>query len=182
MKNTYHKLLTYVDSFAMRQFHQQQIPIAVGVFEEHINTLFVSGEYPLKDGYAPFCKHMFVPNFAGCKQAFLEITRENEHLIRTEYQQRKESELPVLVRYFPRELVEHEIHEAKYLDIILYSRDQIIKESEAMNEASDYEKRPEIANCEWGIISIKPQDVMHELPMTPITVMRNALGKEEGGR
>ena len=33
----------------------------------------------------------------------------------------------------------------------------------------------------WGIISIKPQDVEHELPMQPITMLRNALGKEEGG-
>ena len=33
----------------------------------------------------------------------------------------------------------------------------------------------------WGIVSIKAQDVDRELPMTPITAMRNALGKEEGG-
>ncbi len=33
----------------------------------------------------------------------------------------------------------------------------------------------------WGIVSIKPQDCDFELPMNPITMMRNALGKEEGG-
>lgn len=33
----------------------------------------------------------------------------------------------------------------------------------------------------WGIISVKAQDVDHEVPMQPITMMRNALGKEEGG-
>ena len=33
----------------------------------------------------------------------------------------------------------------------------------------------------WGIISLKPQTVNYELPMAPITAMRNALGKEEGG-
>ena len=33
----------------------------------------------------------------------------------------------------------------------------------------------------WGIVSIKAQDIDHEHPMTPITAMRNALGKEEGG-
>jgi len=33
----------------------------------------------------------------------------------------------------------------------------------------------------WGIVSIKAQDVDYELPMTPITAMRNALGKAEGG-
>jgi len=33
----------------------------------------------------------------------------------------------------------------------------------------------------WGIVSIKAQPVDHELPMTPITAMRNALGKDQGG-
>jgi hypothetical protein len=40
-------------------------------------------------------------------------------------------------------------------------------------------KNPETAP--WGIVSIKAQDVDYELPMTPITAMRNALGKGEGG-
>jgi hypothetical protein len=34
---------------------------------------------------------------------------------------------------------------------------------------------------DFGIVSIKPQDEPHETPMDPITMMRNALGKEEGG-
>lgn len=33
----------------------------------------------------------------------------------------------------------------------------------------------------WGIISIKSQHTDHELPMSPITMMRNCLGKEHGG-
>ena len=33
----------------------------------------------------------------------------------------------------------------------------------------------------WGIVSIKAQDAAFELPMSPITIMRNALGKEHGG-
>ena len=31
----------------------------------------------------------------------LEITNENQHLLRSEYQARTEKELPVLVRWFP---------------------------------------------------------------------------------
>jgi len=31
------------------------------------------------------------------------------------------------------------------------------------------------------IISIKPLNVNHELPFIPITIMRNSLGKNEGG-
>ena len=38
-----------------------------------------------------------------------------------------------------------------------------------------------LPSAEWGIISIKAQDESHEVPMQPITMMRNALGKEEGG-
>lgn len=34
---------------------------------------------------------------------------------------------------------------------------------------------------DYGIISVKFQDTDYELPMDPITMMRNALGKEEGG-
>ena len=33
----------------------------------------------------------------------------------------------------------------------------------------------------YGIIWIKAQDVPYELPMSPITAMRNSLGKEHGG-
>ena len=34
---------------------------------------------------------------------------------------------------------------------------------------------------DFGIVSIKPQDVDYECPMQPITAMRNALGKDQGG-
>ena len=34
---------------------------------------------------------------------------------------------------------------------------------------------------DYGIVSVKPQDFDHETPMQPITMMRNALGKEHGG-
>lgn len=33
----------------------------------------------------------------------------------------------------------------------------------------------------WGIISIKAQEEDFETPMAPITMLRNALGREEGG-
>jgi hypothetical protein len=31
---------------------------------------------------------------------------------------------------------------------------------------------------DYGIVSVKPQDEFFETPMDPITIMRNALGKE----
>jgi len=66
----------------------------------------------------------------------------------------------------------------KYLDLILYSREQINKENAAMSK-DDAKSKEETAP--WGIVSIKAQDVDYEIPMTPITSMRNALGKDEGG-
>ena len=37
---------------------------------------------PLVDGYAPFCKHIFIENFTGAKVSTLPITEENIHHIR----------------------------------------------------------------------------------------------------
>ena len=70
---------------------------------------------------------------------------------------------------------------AKYLDLILYSREQIIKENIAMGKAVVAGADQEEETAPWGIVSIKAQDVNYELPMTPITILRNALGKEQGG-
>jgi hypothetical protein len=36
------------------------------------------------------------------------------------------------------------------------------------------------SDAPWGIVSVKPQDVEKELPMQPITSMRNSLGAEYG--
>lgn len=40
---------------------------------------------------------------------------------------------------------------------------------------------PPDSTAPWGIISVKGQLCDYELPMQPITMMRNALGKEYGG-
>lgn len=124
--------------------------------------------------YAPFCKHIFIPNFvSGLQVGDMSITTDNVHLLRSGYKARTEKELPVLMRWFPRESVQ--VPDAKYLDLILYSYDQVIKENAAMGNPMTTEK------FDWGLISIKGQLENFETPMTPITMMRNALGKEEGG-
>eukprot|EP00190_Bangiopsis_sp_CCMP1999_P000911 CAMPEP_0198728078 /NCGR_PEP_ID=MMETSP1475-20131203/6713_1 /TAXON_ID= ORGANISM="Unidentified sp., Strain CCMP1999" /NCGR_SAMPLE_ID=MMETSP1475 /ASSEMBLY_ACC=CAM_ASM_001111 /LENGTH=209 /DNA_ID=CAMNT_0044490325 /DNA_START=74 /DNA_END=703 /DNA_ORIENTATION=- len=177
-----------LDEFAFRQFDDAnyagtKVPYNKSKFEEKVNEIYeqrkrVQDEYGdrpvLVDGYAPFCKHLFVPNFVGdvLKCGTMTITPENEHLIRTRYEQRTENELPVLVRYFPREKVSAPV--AKHLDLILYSREQINKESEAMGtERKD-------TDAPWGLISIKAQDEAFELPMQPITIMRNELISQGG--
>eukprot|EP00457_Paulinella_chromatophora_P014659 gb/GEZN01015121.1/.p1 GENE.gb/GEZN01015121.1/~~gb/GEZN01015121.1/.p1 ORF type:complete len:252 (+),score=32.36 gb/GEZN01015121.1/:97-756(+) len=128
----------------------------------------------LVDGYAPFCKHIFMPNFLPkLPPASVPITPENEPLIRSKYEARTDKELAVLVRYLPRAALET-LPQAKFLDLILYSREQIKKENAAMNNISK-DTEP------WGLISIKPQMQDHETPMQPITMLRNALGADQGG-
>jgi hypothetical protein len=173
-----------IDPFCFRQFAENESSKSYGgtiftktmeEFTDIVNERY--SEEALKDGYAPFCKHLFVVNdFTDARVNVLPITKENEHLLRCEYAARNEKELPVLQRYFPKDLVGDDLPKAKYLDLILYSRAQINQENEAMNKGKDPNE-----TAPWGIVSIKAQDVDNELPMTPITAMRNALGKEEGG-
>ncbi|KAL9188914.1 hypothetical protein ACHAXT_011404 [Thalassiosira profunda] len=178
-----------VDPFCFRQFNEQETSkgyagtvfnISIAKFEEIVNSRYDPSQ--LQEGYAPFCKHLFLANdFTDARVNVLPITKENEHCLRTAYEARNEKELPVLTRHFDRALLLKGKDEAdvfpvaKYLDLILYSREQINKENAAMGEGKKEETAP------WGIVSIKAQDVDHELPMTPITAMRNALGKEQGG-
>lgn len=64
-------------------------------------------------------------------------------------------------RWFPADAVE--VPAAKYLDVILYSREQLVKEHKAMPKGKgDPDSLPD---APWGIISIKAQDVDHETPM-----------------
>ncbi len=79
----------------------------------------------------------------------------------------------MLIQYIDKSKIEAPL--ATHLDIILYSREQIIKENEAMNTP------PPTTTAPWGIISVKGQLCDYECPMQPITMMRNALGREFGG-
>jgi len=145
-------------------------------FTQHVNDwLTVQIESPLVEGYAPFCKHLFIPNWvASVHNCTMEITEKNKHLLESDYVSRTPKELAVLQRWFPKEIVGEHRQMAKFLDVILYSREQLLKEAEARGEeCKDTE--------EWGIVSIKPQNIDTELPMEPITMLRNALGKKEGG-
>jgi len=183
-----------VDPFCYRQFREHEEAsrnylgtvfhdVSVDEFERIVNEQYVGDESKLQPGYADFCKHLFIENdFTDAKTNVLPITADNEHLLRTRYEARNERELPVLTRYFPKELVaENGLPKAKWLDLILYSREQIEKEN-AAQQGGGGKSFPEYhSKAPWGIVSIKAQDVDRELPMTPITAMRNALGKEEGG-
>lgn len=82
--------------------------------------------------------------------------------MKSAYESRRPEELKVLTQWFPKESLPQELlRKAKYLDIILYSKEQIQKEDEAIGQVDPNKD----IDYEYGIISIKSQDVDHELPM-----------------
>ena len=157
--------------FALRNWEDGAATRIVGLTPDELVDLCNVGAGPLVDGYAPFCKHLFLKNTSETRAAFAPITPENQHALRSGYLARREGERAVLERWFegitaPR---------ANWFDVILYSHAQLLA------EAADYPQVQEVPDCDWGIVSIIAVLAPVEPPMPPITQMRNALGREEGG-
>ena len=125
----------------------------------------------LVEGYAPFCTHLFLKNSTPTRCGYAPITDDNRHLLQSGYRSRREGELPVLERWFEG----LEAPPASYLDVILYSQAQLIK------EAAEFSEEQPVPECTWGIVSIIGTLSPVEPPMPPITQLRNALGASEGG-
>jgi len=121
------------------------------------------------EGYAPFCRHLFFENFSEALDGVAEITPENEGLLKSGYEARTPKELPVLCRWFSRKDVP--VGKANFLDVIVYSREHCI----------DIEKMEVPEGVEWVVVSINSCPTPVESPMPPATMVRNALGPEEGG-
>ena len=167
-----------IDPFCYKQFDPVSpsvyIPYDRQAFESRLNELFPTS--PLHDGYAPFCKHLFLPNFTPTPPGALEITLENQSFLESGYEARTAKELPVLSRWFPRKQFEA-MPPAAYLDVILYTKEQIQEENGAMGNTDPNTD----VDYLFGVVGVKPQNEDYELPMQPITMFRNALGKAEGG-
>jgi hypothetical protein len=142
-----------VDPFCFRQFAESDasksyggtiFTCSISDFEDRVNQDY--RESDLQAGYAPFCKHLFIRNdFTDARVNVLPITPANEGLLRTKYEARNEKELPVLTRFFPKELVakdDSDLPVAKYLDLILYSREQIIQENASQGQEVNSETAP----------------------------------------
>ncbi|MDQ3206946.1 MAG: DUF3228 family protein [Pseudomonadota bacterium] len=130
-------------------------------FEQHLNEV-----PPLKvlDGYAPFCKLHVHRNWTSTRCLAVPVNDRNRHLLRSGYEARTRAELPVLVRWFE----EVDPPSAQYLLAILYSREQLAKEGT-------------IVTADWGVVGCMYTAEPEETPMAPVTMMRNALGVDEGG-
>ena len=136
-------------------------------FESYINLLLKGDDPPkLVDGYAPFCKHIFIEGMKGITVGVTEITRENEKMLKSGYRVRNTGELPVLTRWFEMP----NVPDAEWLDVILYNKEQLEKEGALIGKNYDY-----------GIVSINGVPTPEETPMLPMTMLRNALGISYGG-
>jgi hypothetical protein len=129
-------------------------------FEAHLNA-----HAPLKvlDGYAPFCK-LFVyenwtstlPDGAGHRGQPPPAAQRLRSA-----QPRGTAGTGALVRGV-------ESPRANYLVVILYNAEQLAREGSPIE-------------ADWGIVGCIYTAEPEEVPMAPITMMRNALGVEEGG-
>ena len=130
-------------------------------FERHLNEV---PPLDVLEGYAPFCKLHVHRNWTSTRCLAAPITEANRHLLRSAYEARRTDELPVLVRWF--EGLEPPV--ADYLVVILYDRAQLAKEGT-------------VIDADFGVVGCMYTAEPVETPMAPITMMRNALGVEEGG-
>ena len=143
-----------LDPFCFNQFEEKEdgTPAAIEFekeeFTQIINQHYIEkGTACLSPGYAPFCKHIFIENFTPAVQATAKITDENRGNLLSAYEARRENELAVLVRWFPKELIPATV--SKYLDVILYSYAQVQAENESMNT----EDPNKDLNYDYAIIS-----------------------------
>ena len=73
-------------------------------FTQRVNEFYlkVKDEGGVKDGYAPFCKHLFIENFTDSISGSIKITPENQQFMKSAYEARRENELAVLNRWLDR--------------------------------------------------------------------------------
>lgn len=135
--------------------------ISAEAFEAHLNAHPPERVLP---GYAPFCVLHVHRNWTSTRCLAMPVTEANRHRLRSDYEARNPDELPVLVRWF--EGVTPPV--ANYLIPILYSREQLAREGTPIE-------------ADWGVVGCMYTMEPEETPMAPITMLRNALGVEEGG-
>jgi hypothetical protein len=156
-------------SIALSRFARNRLfgsrPKILGVsadeFEAELNRRNPEEVLP---GYAPFCSLHVHRNWTATPCTAVPITPENEHLLRSGYEAREEGELAVLARWFEGE----EPPRATWLLPILYTREQMHAEGDPVE-------------ADFGVVGCLATMEPREIPMAPITMMRNALGIEEGG-
>jgi hypothetical protein len=141
------------------------------------------------DGYADFCKLLVMKNITDARAGSLPIDYKNlanRNYLRTGYSARREGELPV-----PTEWLDLPVStpRAEYTVTILYSKEQIDKEVQAMynkklmsDDIDSIGLEPPVSfDADWGAVAILGQMYHKEEPMKPMTMLRNYMPIEFGG-
>lgn len=145
---------------------------------EAINDSYINGDSKqLLNSEWEFCKYLVIKNDFDVKCAVREITLDIYPYIRTDYVQRTPEELAVLSR-FAQLPPGFKSQKANYIVLVLYSKRQLEKEFKPKEEGQEFYFDDSV---EWGIVSIMGTMEPKPDPLVPITIMRNALGIEEGG-
>jgi hypothetical protein len=143
----------------------------------HYLTNHNTEDYLLLNSEWDFCKYLVIPNDFDIKCAVREITLDIYPYIRTDYVQRTPKELAVLTR-FAQLPPGFKNTNSEYVVLVLYSRDQLEKEFKPSENTPEFYFDNSV---EWGIVSIMGTIKPYPDPLVPITIMRNALGVDEGG-
>lgn len=155
--------------FASRHFKKGAgtfVDMSPFLFLMKLKNLLKENDNPdLQDSFMDFCKYLIIPNEFGVRASSMPITLENYKFLRSGYSSRREGELPYLSRWFELPI---KAPIAEYLVLILYSAEQIEKEGETIEG-------------DWGIVGMQAVMTPVVEPMTPYTMIRNAMGIEEGG-
>lgn len=170
-------------TFSLRQFEPNyagtKLPLFIGDdFGHDYYAKLLNGDVILKewkDSYQPFCKYLIIKNeFNDIKAGTIKLNWLTKRFLKSGYSSRTIDELAVLSRWVKLPFW-YKKPKAEYLVFVLYSREQLIKEVKPgmKLELSD--------DCEWGVVAILGTTQPNPDPMPPITIMRNALGIEEGG-
>ncbi len=171
-----------ITNFAKRHFSEKTtvtkiLNVSIEDFLKHLqdydldnfSNIFVQ----IRKGDFEFSRLLTIPNLTDARLNILKLDASNIQYLRSDYVTRTESELPVLTRWLdlPPPI---QLPTAKFLTIVFYSNEQLMKENEHMI----YE---EIIDYKWGIVSIMAHDHEGVSPMPPITMFRNSLGLDQGG-
>jgi hypothetical protein len=171
------------DPFVTRQFSQNfsGTKVNLEIKDELLEVINDAYDYAstetMLDSEWGFCKYLVLPNEFGVKCAVRPITLDIYPYIRTDYSQRTPEELAVLTRYVQLP-PGFKSAEANYIVLVLYSKEQLQKEFKPKEEGQEFYFDDDV---EWGIVSIMGTMEPKPDPLVPITIMRNALGVEEGG-
>lgn len=133
----------------------------------------------LLDSLYDFCKYLVIPldNEYKINCSVKRIEQSDYQFIKSDYSSRTETELDVISRRLEIPKIFSQ-PKSKYLVVILYTKEQLLKEHDSTDKNIKFELNND---CEYGIVSLMGTIEPYPDSITPITMMRNALGKKYGG-